>query len=253
MTGQLDGHVSLITGGNGGIGLGMALGLVEAGASIVIWGRNEAKNSKAVAELEAAGGRAVAFQCDVSDEAQVLESFERSVEAMGKVDSVFANAGVPGKGPAFADLSFEEWRRVMSVNLDGAFLTLREGARHMISRGGPGSLVAISSASAIHGAPRNQPYAAAKTALLGIIRGLAVELARYNIRCNSVIPGWTFSEMTQPGRANTKFVENTTYRTPLRRWAEPAEFGPVAVYLADPSIGFHTGDALVVDGGYTIF
>ena len=250
---DLTGHVSLVTGGNGGIGLGMALGLARAGADIAILGTNEQKNADAADQLKATGRRVVALRCDVRDEEQVIGAFAEAVRQLGKIDSVFANAGTYGRPSSFTDMSLGDWRFVMAVNLEGAFLTLREGARHMVERGEGGSLVGVSSTSAIHGAPRVEHYSASKTALLGLIRGLAVELARYRIRCNALLPGWTITEMSEAGRQNEKFVENTTYRTPVRRWADPDEYGPVAVYLADPTNTFHTGDSLVVDGGYTIF
>lgn len=184
----------------------------------------------------------------------MIAAFATAVDALGKVDSIFANAGVTGTGTTpFIDMPLAEWRRVLTVNLDGAFLTLREGAKHLVERGEGGSLVAVSSTAAIHGTPRNAQYGASKAALLALVRSLAVELARYRIRCNALLPGWTETELTAPGREHEKFVANTTYRTPLKRWAQPAEMGPAAVYLADPSIEFHTGDMLVVDGGYTIF
>ena len=165
---------------------------------------------------------------------------------------MFANAGVGGLSP-FVDMSLAEWRRVMSVNLDGAFLTLREGARHLVERGEGGSLVAVSSVSAVHGAPRQEHYAASKTALLALVRGLAVELARHRIRCNSIMPGWTATEMLEPGMGNTKWVDAILRRTPVRRWGEPDDFGAIAAYLADPALTFHTGDSIVVDGGYSVF
>ena len=142
---------------------------------------------------------------------------------------------------------------MMSVNLEGAFITLRAGARHLVERGEGGSLVAVSSTSAIHGAPRNQHYAASKTALLALVRGLAVELARYGVRCNALVPGWTETDLIVDARKNEKFMANTTARTPVRRWGVPADFGAAAVYLADPRISYHTGDTLVVDGGYTVY
>ena len=250
---DLTGHVSLVTGGNGGIGLGMALGLARAGADIAILGTSEQKNADAAEALTATGRRVVALRCDVRDEEQVIGAFAETVRQLGKLDSVFANAGTYGKPGQFTDMTLDDWRFVMAVNLEGAFLTLREGARHMVERGEGGSLVGVSSTSAIHGAPRVEHYSASKTALLGLIRGLAVELARHRIRCNALLPGWTITDMSEPGRQNEKFVENTTYRTPVRRWADPGEYGPVAVYLADPTNTFHTGDSLVVDGGYTIF
>ncbi len=123
----------------------------------------------------------------------------------------------------------------------------------MIERGEGGAIVFVSSTSAIHGAPNQPHYAATKTALLGLTRSLAVSLARYGVRVNAISPGWTDTDLLASGKENEKFVRNTVTRTPVRRWADPDEFGPIAAYLADPSLTFHTGDNLVVDGGYTIF
>ena len=250
---DLSGLVALVTGGNGGIGLGMAVALAEGGADVAVRGTNAAKNGDAAARLERTGRKIFTARCDVSREGEVAGAFAATVAALGKVDAVFANAGVTGRGEAFVDTSLAEWRRVLDVNLDGVFLTLREAARHLVERGEGGSLVAVSSTSAVHGTPRNEAYSASKAAVLALARGLAVELARHRIRCNALLPGWTETELTAAGRDNPKFVENTTYRTPVRRWAQPSEFGPAAVYLAAPGLTFHTGDALVVDGGYTIF
>lgn len=250
---DLSGRVVVVTGGNGGIGLGMAAALAEAGADIAIWGTNEEKNERARRELTDAYGRRVeAWRCDVSDEDAVVSTFAAVVESFGKVDSLIANAGIGGGAP-FPHMSLAEWRRVMAVNLDGAFLCFREASRHMVERGEGGSLVAVSSTSAIDGAPRMQHYAASKAALLAMIRGLAVELARHGIRCNSLLPGWTDTDMMSLGRENEKFVRNTVGRTPVRRWGLPSDMGPAAVFLADPTNTFHTGDSVVVDGGYTIF
>jgi NAD(P)-dependent dehydrogenase (short-subunit alcohol dehydrogenase family) len=142
---------------------------------------------------------------------------------------------------------------VLAVNLDGAFFTLREAARHMVERGDGGALVGVSSVSAIHGAPGAQPYAASKAGLLAVMRGLAVELARHQIRANSVIPGWTVTELTENGRQNEKFVRNTTQRTPIRRWGVPEDFRSIGAFLADPTQMYHTGDEIVMDGGYSRF
>lgn len=250
---DLSGRVVLVTGGNGGIGLGMASGCAEAGADIVIWGTNQSKLDAAGASLEAiGGGRVLTQQVDVSDEEAVDDSFAVAVSSMGKVDSLFANAGIGGGAP-FIEQTTETWRRVLAVNLDGAFFTLRAAARHMVERGEGGALVGVSSTSAIHGAPMAQPYAASKAAMLAIMRGLAVELARHQIRCNSVIPGWTETEMTEAGRQNDKFLANTTQRTPIRRWGVPDDFRSVGAFLADPTQMFHTGDEIILDGGYTRF
>ncbi len=250
---DLSGRVALVTGGNSGIGLGMAVGLARAGADLAIWGTNPAKNEAAAARLAETGRRVHAERCDVSDEAQVEASFAASVEALGRVDSVFVNAGTTGGAPAVWELSTAEWRRLMAINLDGAFFTARAAARHLVDQGDGGSIVFVASTSTLHGAPMQPHYAASKTALLGLMRSLAVGLARYGIRVIAISPGWTDTDLIAPGKGNQRFVDNTIKRTPVRRWADPAEFGTVAAYLADPALTFHTGDTLVVDGGYTIF
>jgi NAD(P)-dependent dehydrogenase (short-subunit alcohol dehydrogenase family) len=249
---DLQGRVVVVTGGNGGIGLGIAEALAGAGADLVIWGRNDEKNDAAAESLRATGRRVLALRCDVSDEDQVIEAMATSVAEMGKVDSLVANAGVGGFAP-FTDMSFAEWRRVQSINLDGVFLCLREASRHLVERGEGGSLVAVSSVSAIDGAPAMQHYASAKAGVIAMMRGLAVELARHRIRCNTILPGWTQTDLIDPMAASAKFVENTVKRTPVRRWGVPADMGPAAVFLVDPTHTFHTGDTLGVDGGYTIF
>ncbi len=249
---DLSGRVVLVTGGNGGIGLGIAEGCAEAGADVIIWGTNQTKLDNAAGQLAATGRKVLAQRVDVSDEEAVDGAFAQAVAEMGKVDALFANAGIGGGAP-FIDQTTDIWRRVLSVNLDGAFFTLRAAARHMVERGEGGSLVGVSSTSAIHGAPAAQPYAATKAAMLAIMRGLAVELARHGIRANSILPGWTETEMTEAGRENAKFLENTTKRTPVRRWGVPDDFKTLGAFLADPTQVFHTGDEIVVDGGYTRF
>ena len=142
---------------------------------------------------------------------------------------------------------------MLSINLDGAFLTLRAGARHLVDRGEGGSLVAVSSTSAIHGTPRKEAYAVSKTGLIALVRSLAAELAKHHVRVNALLPGWTDTDLLGSARNWTKFVENTIARTPVRRWAQPEEFARVAAFLADATITYHTGDTLVMDGGYTVF
>lgn len=250
---DLSGKVFIVTGGNGGIGLGMAEGIVMSGGSVVIWGRNESKNADAVAALEALGGSATAHVCDVGDEQQIIETMERSVADFGRLDGLFANAGRGGTGTPFIELPLDEWRAVMNINLDGVFLTLREAAKVLVEQGEGGSLVAVSSTSAIHGAAGNEAYGTAKTALNGLVRALAVGLARYKIRVNSVLPGWTITELASGGYESDVFRNATTKRTPVRRWAEPSEFREVGAFLADPSQTFHTGQEVTVDGGYTVY
>ena len=250
---DLSGKVFVITGGNGGIGLGMAEGIVASGGAVSIWGRNGDKNASAVATLEALGGTASSFVCDVGEEASVIDTMRQTVAAHGRIDGLFANAGRGGTGTPFLDLTLAEWRAVMKINLDGVFLTLREAARQLVEQGDGGSLVAVSSTSAIHGAAGNEAYGTAKTALNGLVRALAVALARHRIRVNSLLPGWTITELASGGYESDVFRTATIKRTPVRRWAEPSEFREVGAFLADPTQTYHTGQEVCVDGGYTIF
>ncbi|MEM8746758.1 MAG: SDR family NAD(P)-dependent oxidoreductase [Actinomycetota bacterium] len=250
---DLSGKVFIVTGGNGGIGLAMAEGIAMSGGSVVVWGRNGDKNSAAVDAIEAVGGRATAHRVDVAQEEQVVDTMRRSVEDFGRIDGVFANAGRSGTGTPFLQLSLDEWRSVMDTNLDGVFVTLREGAKVLVEQGDGGSLVAVSSTSAIHGAAGNEAYGTAKTALNGLVRALAVGLARHRIRVNSLLPGWTITDLASAGYENDKFRDATVRRTPVRRWADPSEFREVGAFLADPSQTYHTGQEVCVDGGYTVF
>ena len=250
---DLSEKVFIITGGNGGSGLGLAEGIAEAGGAVAIWARNEEKNTDAVRALQDIGGEAKSYICDVSNEEDVIRTLASTVKDFGRVDGLFANAGRGGTGKPFVDTSLEEWRKVMAVNLDGVFLCLREASRQLISQGSGGSLVAVSSTSAIHGAAGNEAYGTAKTAVTGLVRALAVSLARFQIRVNCLLPGWTVTELASPAFENDHFREVTTKRTPARRWADPKEFRQVGAFLADPSQTFHTGQQVCVDGGYTIF
>lgn len=253
---DLTGKVALVTGGNGGIGLGMAEGLATAGAKVAIWGQNPAKNAEAEQVLTALGGEVLVQSVDVASEQAVVEGVAAVIERFGRLDFCAANAGIGGGAP-FHEQTTEGWRRVMTVNLDAVFWTFREAARHMIDRAGAGdaggSLLVTSSTSAIHGAPANEAYAASKTAVLGLIRGLAVEYARYGIRANAVLPGWITTDMTARLQGWDKFEEKVIGRVPMRRWGERQDFAGIAVYLASDASRFHTGDSMVIDGGYTIY
>jgi NAD(P)-dependent dehydrogenase (short-subunit alcohol dehydrogenase family) len=250
---DLTGHVALITGANSGIGLGMAHGLARSGADVCIWGTNADRNEAAAEELEKHGTRVRAIRCDVGCEHAVTASFAETLEHFGRVDSCFANAGVRAPDVAFIDTSLPDFQGVTRVNLEGAFLTLRAAARHMVERGGGGVLVGTSSVSAHHGTPRGQAYAASKAGLTAMIKGCAVELARHGINAHSMVVGWTETPLVSREFGNPTFEENVMKRMPQRRWGAPDDFARVAVYLAGGVGGFHTGDEIVIDGGYSIF
>jgi NAD(P)-dependent dehydrogenase (short-subunit alcohol dehydrogenase family) len=253
---DLSGRCAVITGGNGGIGYGMARALLQAGAAVAIWGSNRDKTEKAKAELASEApdaARVHGFVCDVGDEAQVEASFDASVAALGKVDACFANAGVSSKGSPMLEMSLEEFRRVQRINVEGVFLTFRAAARHMAARGEGGVLVATASTAAIEGAARNSHYGASKGAVTSYVRALAVELARHRIRVNSILPGWIVTGMTERAVNDEKFARAVLPRIPARRWGGIDDFGGIAVYLASDASSYATGEQFVIDGGYTKF
>lgn len=249
---DLTGHVALVTGGNSGIGLGMAKGLMQAGAAVCLWGRNEVKNAEAVKLLSQGGAKIEALNVDVGDEKAVDAAFAETLKLFGKVDSCFANAGAAGHAP-FTSMSSDEWHRVLRINLDGAFYTFRAAARHMVERGQGGSLVGTASLAAFEGQPRGEHYAASKGALISMIKALAVEFARNGIRANAVVPGWIESGMTNAIFKWEKFADAVMPRIPARRWGTGDDFAGIAVYFASSASQYHTGDAVVIDGGYSIF
>jgi hypothetical protein len=253
---DLSGRGVVVTGGNGGIGLGMARALLASGATVSIWGNRAEKTEAARAQLAAEcgdAGRVHALVCDVGDEAQVEAAFAQSVAALGTVHACFANAGVSGKGNMLMDMQLEEFRRVQRVNVEGVFLTFRAAARHMAAHGQGGSLVATASTAAVEGAARNSHYGASKGAVTSMVRALAVELARHRIRVNSILPGWIVTEMTERSVGNEKFANAVLPRIPARRWGELDDFGGIAVYLASDAASYTTGEQFVIDGGYTKF
>ena len=249
---DLTGKVAVVTGGNRGIGLGIARGLAKAGATLSLWSRDEARNDAARQEIEALGARVETRACDVSQEQDVERCTRATVEALGRIDVCFANAGY-GAAQNPLQMSLADWRKLLAVNLDGAFVTLREAARHMKERGGGGKLVAISSITEIFGSPKQPHYAAGKAALGALVRSLAVELARYDVQVNAIQPGWIVTEATAPAQDYAPLNDVILRRTPARRWGTTEDLEGIAVYLASDASRFHTGDSLRVDGGYSIF
>jgi NAD(P)-dependent dehydrogenase (short-subunit alcohol dehydrogenase family) len=254
---DLTGRVALVTGGNGGIGLGVAEALAQAGAGVEIWGTNAEKNARALERLKAHGTKVNARIVDVSTEENVVAGFEATLAAFGRVDACFANAGFSNRWKSFLDIGGADYRRVMAVNLDGAIWTMREACRHMKARAeqgdAGGSIVAVASLGGLMGAARNEDYTATKAALVPVTNGVAVEFARYGVRANAILPGWIETEMTEAAQANTKFTEQVISRVPLRRWGKPEDFGGIAVYLASDASRFHTGDSILIDGGFSKF
>jgi NAD(P)-dependent dehydrogenase (short-subunit alcohol dehydrogenase family) len=250
---DLTDHVSVVTGGNRGIGLGLARGLSQAGASVALWARDLDTAEKAVEELRPLGaGDAEAFECDVSDEQAVVEALEATVDRFGKVDSAFANAGTTW-GVTFPDMELADLEDLFQVNVGGIFLVAREVARHLIARDAPGSIAITSSIAANRGLPSAPHYSASKGAATAFARALAVRLARHRIRVNVIAPGWVATDMTDELRDNERFESALQYRVPMRRWGAADDFEGVAVFLASDASSYMTGSEIVIDGGYSAF
>ncbi len=251
---DLSGKVAVITGGNSGIGLGYARAVAAAGADVSIWGTNPDKNTAAVAELQEINPSASVLRCDVSKEEEVETSIAEVIERYGRIDACFPNAGIgtQNKKP-FQEHSNEDWFSVIDVNLHGVFYTLRAATRQMVAQNEGGALVLTASGTAIQGAAKGQAYAATKGAMIAMMLGLSVEMARYKISANAIIPGWIDTAMTRPLFEWDKFVDNVMPRLPMRRWGTPDDFGPIAVYLMSDAARWHTGDVIKIDGGFSIF
>ena len=251
---DLSGKVAVVTGGNGGIGLGFAKAVAAAGADVSIWGTNAEKNAAAEKELQEVNPSASATICDVSNESAVEEAMAGVIERYGRVDACFPNAGIGTQNQKpFFEHSNEDWFSVIDVNLHGVFYTLRAATRQMVEQGEGGTLVLTASGTAIQGAAKGQAYAATKGGMLAMTLALSVEMARYQITANAIIPGWVDTAMTERLFSWDKFVDAVIPRIPMRRWGTPDDFGAIAVYLMSDASRWHTGDVIKIDGGFSIF
>jgi 2-deoxy-D-gluconate 3-dehydrogenase len=248
---DLQGRVAIVTGGNGGIGLGMAWGLASAGARVVIAARNVEKSNAAVAELARLGGEPLAIGVDVADEDSVRALVERTLECCGRLDILVNNAGVNIRKPV-QDLPLDEWHRVLDTNLTGVFLACRE-AYPAMKRAGGGKIINVGSMFSIFGGTTVPAYGASKGGLVQLTRSLAVAWARDNIQVNTVLPGWIDTDLTRDARRQIDGLhESVLRRTPSGRWGSIDDLAGIAVFLASAGSDFITGAAIPVDGGFSI-
>jgi 2-deoxy-D-gluconate 3-dehydrogenase len=248
--GGLEGRVAIVTGGNGGIGLGMARGLAKAGARVVVAARDADKSAAAVRELGALGSEALAIAVDVADERSVEALFAATVERCGRLDILVNNAGINIRKPAH-ELALDEWRQVLDVNLTSAFLCSRAAHPRMRAAGG-GKIINIGSMLSIFGASFAPAYGASKGGIVQLTRSLAVAWAADNIQVNAVLPGWIDTALTRQGRAELLGLhERVLARSPSGRWGTIDDFEGIAVFLAGAASAFVTGAAIPVDGGYS--
>jgi 2-dehydro-3-deoxy-D-gluconate 5-dehydrogenase len=248
---DLGGKVAIVTGGNGGIGLGMARGLAEAGAGIAVVGRNEAKSNAAVADLHNRGVKAISVIADVTDKAAVANMVERVSGEFGRIDVLVNNAGINIRKPPHA-LDPEEWDSVIKTNLTSAFLC-SQAAYPAMKRAGGGKIINIGSMMSIFGASFAPAYAASKGGIVQFTRSCAVAWAPDNIQVNALLPGWIDTDLTRRAREQIDGLHDKVLaRTPAARWGAIADFAGIAVFLASEVSNFVTGTAIPVDGGFSI-
>jgi 2-deoxy-D-gluconate 3-dehydrogenase len=247
---DLTGRVAIVTGGNGGIGLGMAKGLAEAGAAVVVAGRQKSKNAAAVKEIEALGAKAAAVEVDVTKAASAEAMVADTVARFGRLDILVNNAGINiRKQPQ--EYTEAEWHQVIDINLTGAFLCTHAAYPEM-KKGGGGKIINIGSMMSIFGAPFAMVYAASKGGIVQMTKAIATAWAKDNIQANAVLPGWIDTDLTRAARQQVQGLnERVLARTPAGRWGDPADFAGTAVFLASSASDFVTGTSIVVDGGYS--
>jgi len=248
---DLTGRVAVVTGGNGGIGLGMARGLAASGATIVVAARNRDKSEAAVAALAASGATSAFIALDVADPASCRDLVQQTVDRFGRLDILVNNAGMSIRKPP-QDYAIAEWQAVLDTNLTGAFVCA-QAAYPVMKQGGGGKIINIGSMFAIFGASYGAAYAASKGALVQMTKSLATAWATDNIQVNAVLPGWIDTELTQDARrAVPGLHERVLRRSPTGRWGAPEDLAGIAVFLAAPAADFVTGAAIPVDGGFSV-
>ena len=249
---DLTGRVAIVTGGNGGIGLGIAEGLAKVGANIVVAARDQSKSEGAIERIQGLGTRALSVRIDVTDEASVASAVIAALNEFSRIDILVNNAGIViRKSPQ--DYSLAEWNEVIGVNLTGAYLCAREVYPHMVGSGG-GKIINIGSMFSISGSELVASYSASKGGLVQLTRSLATAWARDNIQVNAILPGWIHTNMTAAARDRfPERYDQIRSRIPHGRWGEPEEIAGAAVFLASRASDYVTGVALPVDGGYSSF
>jgi 2-deoxy-D-gluconate 3-dehydrogenase len=247
---DLTGKVAIVTGGNGGIGLGMARGLAEAGASTLIAARNADKCAVAVATLQALSPNVGSVELDVLDQASIARMVAAAIQRFGRLDILIANAGTNIRKAPEA-YSVEEWSTVLDINLRGTFWCAQAAYPHMKQAGG-GKIITIGSMTSLFGASFAAPYSASKGGTVQLTKALASAWAKDNIQVNSVLPGWIDTELTERARTEVSGLhERVVARTPLGRWGKPEDLAGIAVFLSSSASDFVTGTAIPVDGGYS--
>jgi 2-dehydro-3-deoxy-D-gluconate 5-dehydrogenase len=246
---DLSGEVAVVTGGNGGIGRGIALGFAEAGAVVAILARNDEKNRAVVDELAKAGVPAIAVSLDVTRRDQLAPAMEEVERKLGPISILVNNAGIAIMRSALK-FSAEDWDRVIETNLNSCFFLSQIAARSMVTRK-HGKIINIASEYSLFGSPAVIPYAASKGALVQTTKSMAIELAPHNVQVNALVPGWIETDMTAPAQSGPMFDE-IIMRTPAGRFGKPEEMAGAAIFLASPASDFVTGSTVYVDGGYAI-
>ena len=244
---DLHGKVALVTGASRGIGRSVAVSLAKAGANLALTGRDESALEETRLAVGACGVKALCIKTDVTRAESIEAAVTQTQKTLGKIDTLVCNAGVQKLKP-FLDMKPEDWRSLISTNLEGAIMTMQTVGRGMVEQKS-GSIITMASIYSFVGAPWNSIYCMTKGGLTQLSKALAVEWARYNVRVNAICPGWIETDLTKPYMLDPKTVEAGLRQIPLRRFGQPEDIGPMAVYLASDESSFVTGQAYVIDGG----